>query len=138
VTGESDFGKKRRLSDQKHDRSDGGGKDRKQDEPGAYARTVVPPRAPARAVIGAAGFARCLGEVDWISVHRSPYVEPHRGRCSVLNTIALARAAGAPRGDMRMGEWETRLSTSARRSRFFQRQSRIGVGVEFHVYSIVA
>jgi hypothetical protein len=38
---------KRRLSGYEHDRRDGGRKDRQQDEPGAYARTVVPPRAPA-------------------------------------------------------------------------------------------
>jgi hypothetical protein len=44
------------LSGHEHDRRDGGGKDRQQDEPDAYARTIVPPRAPARAIAPMAGW----------------------------------------------------------------------------------
>jgi hypothetical protein len=56
ATGESDFGQSGDLSDHEHDRRDLGGKDRQQDQPGAYARPVVPPRAPARAVAPMAGW----------------------------------------------------------------------------------
>jgi hypothetical protein len=66
ATGESDFGQSGDLSDHEHDRRDLGGKDRQQDqpgqdepgqdEPGAYARPVVPPWAPGRAVGAMAGW----------------------------------------------------------------------------------
>jgi hypothetical protein len=71
ATGDSEIEQSGDLSDHEHDRRDLGGKDRQQDEPGqdepgAYARPVVPPWAPGRAVGAMAGWPvhQMIDQVD--------------------------------------------------------------------------